>query len=741
MPTPSPRTVEDGFLSFSGGMNSGVIPMLVPEGQAAFAVNTTFRGAFAQNRGGFVRNPIDFEEDTVVENRFTNGRFQGAGIYTGDDGKTSILVSISGRLYQIFPSRISSRLEEVTINFNVTITQAFAAPTIGDEETIVVSSTANLAANYEILIEGDNYFIIQVIDGTTLVVRNIDMVAGTLVPVGTILNFWDTNPSVRLQTWIFQAERWAIINDGQSVPIFFDGATSRRAQQGELRAGRMGAYGWGRVWMAGTMTEFNGRSYFAGDLVNGPSGTPAFRLRDSVLKMTENTFLDGGGTFLTPGNTGPIQGMAFPAILDSSLGQGPLQVLTPQQIFSCNTPIDRTEWATTENPIQTISQVTSGTTSQWSISPVNGDIFYRALDGFRSLTLGRREFNTWGNVPLSREMNRVLQNDDPNLLQFSSTALFDNRLLMTCSPFLSQRGTYHRGLIALDFDSISAMRDKAPPVYDGLWTGLQVLQIVRGVYDTVERCHAFVLTGDGHIELWELLKREEMANDQNNTPVLWSIETSVMFKTQDKGGIFQQKRLSDGELYVDNVKGRVDFQVFYKPSQVACWTEWGRWSICAKDRSCAVDVVDGCVGMTELQPQAWPRMGFGTPSTDACDPVTKTPYAIGETFQFKIQVQGQCRLLGAKFSATVYPEQAFAPMICRTNDCYTAPEGAATETYTNEAQTYTAECPDGETGDPVSVTIPAGSVRSTISIASANAIALQAAQQQAEASLQCEEAP
>lgn len=736
MPAPAQGTMIDGFVSLAGGVNSGVIPLLVKKDEVSFAVNATMRGAFATNRPAFLNGVFDFGGDAIMENRFRTGRFQGAGIYRSDGNITSILVSISGRLYQIFPERPIRKVEEITITITSLIDQAFSVPAQGDSVTIVVTSTANLAPNYEIQIGGANYYVTQIIDGTTLLARNVDDIPGNTVQIGAILTFWNVNPSTLRQTWMFQAERWMIINDGQSPPIFFDGATSRRSiligAKPELPTGRMGAYGWGRVWLALP----DGKSYMAGDGVGGPSGTPEYKFRDSVLHAVENTYLKGGGSFRVPGDLGNITGMAFGSILDTSLGQGPLQVFTERAVFTVKTPVDRTEWAAVTDPIQTISLVSYGATSQWSISAVNGDLFYRAPDGWRSYIMGRREFNTWGNTPISREMNRVLKLDEQTLLPFASSCVFDNRLLMTVSPFFSQRGTYHRGMVVLDFDIISSMREKKPPVWDGLWTGLNVLQILSGTFDKEERCYAFVLTGEGLIELWEVTKGIEILQDADNVPVVWSIETGALFQDADKGGIFREKQLADGEIFVEDVRGRVDIQVFFKPDAISCWKEWHRWSVCAKDRSCQIDAIDGCVGMTELQPQSFPRMGLGIPPND-CDPVSNQQYFLGHTFQFKIQMQGRCRILGANFSAHPVPETAMAPIICERSECFVEVESSTGETFVNEAQTYVATCPDGETGEPVSVTIAAGAVSSTISVESANAIALVAAQQQAEASLIC----
>lgn len=57
--------------------------------------------------------------------------------------------------------------------------------------------------------------------------------------------------------------------------------------------------------------------------------------------------------------------------------------------------------------------------------------------------------------------------------------------------------------------------------------------------------------------------------------------------------------------------------------------------------------------------------------------------------------------------------------------------------FNDTASSYTAQCPSGTTGDPVTITIPVGSVSSSSSVSDANAIAQAQAKQQAQAALQC----
>ncbi len=64
----------------------------------------------------------------------------------------------------------------------------------------------------------------------------------------------------------------------------------------------------------------------------------------------------------------------------------------------------------------------------------------------------------------------------------------------------------------------------------------------------------------------------------------------------------------------------------------------------------------------------------------------------------------------------------------------------ATAAFYNEQQSFTANCPTGQTGTPVTATIPAGQVGSALSVADANAQAMAQAQANAENQLVCETA-
>jgi len=414
------------------------------------------------------------------------------------------------------------------------------------------------------------------------------------------------------------------------------------------------------------MALANGKDFIAGDIVRGPSGTKALNFRDSILNITENQFLVGGGLFTVPGSIGSITAMIFTAQLDAALGQGPLMVFTATHVFSCNTPVDRLTWQSLTNPILTEPAIGNGALGQYSTFLVNSDTQYRSPDGIRSLILASQDFNTWIRTPISREVERVLNRDNAALLAFSSGVFFDNRTLMTASPISTPQGVYHQALVALNTDLQTTVREKKPPAYDGVWPGLNILGITTGLFSLVQRCYNFVFnTTLSTLELWELMPSATsdvennplppIVGDNGLVPIEWWFESPVLFKERTPSER-TFKQLNNGEIMVDKLVGRVDFQAFWKPDQYPCWVPWISWSECATQNTGAPT--------DNTKPQFRPRMGLGTPPSAPCDPSTNRPLREGFNFQFKLVISGQCEFIGARFEAITKPQPTFAAPSC-----------------------------------------------------------------------------
>lgn len=527
-----------------------------------------------------------------------------------------------------------------------------------DTETNATTKLFQRAHFYQSYGSGENCLIASIggrlfryLVGSSSVVQDISVVG-------------DLNSPILPLAWMWQSEDFLIVQNGQANPLFFDGAGVRRSLGPggeELPAGTVGTYVQGRNWV----TYPNEQSFMASDLVYSHGFGGPYNGRDAVLKTQENTFLSGGGAFAVPITAGPIKAMTSVAISDTSLGQGPLQVLTARSVFSVQVPFERTEWPDVQYPLMTVGLPNYGAVSQCATVTVNGDVWHRSPDGIRSYQIGRRNLKTWVNTPLSTEMKRVLLMDSKNLLDYASAILFDNRLLVTTSPYrVDDIGIAHRGLMALDFDNISSITETSQPAYDGLWTGLPILQLVKATFNEVERCFAFAVDGDGEICLYELLPDEMGRFDYDGTDYV-SIESSFETRAMTfRDGGKMLKELQHADLFLDKLSGNdtVLIDAKFRPDQDPQWRDWHDFSLCAPARNCAPEP---CEMPQDVREQYRTFVRLPLPS-DACNVTVGRPIRTGYEFQIRLAWTGYAQL--NQLMVWAIPKTEPLPSSCPTSE-------------------------------------------------------------------------
>lgn len=436
------------------------------------------------------------------------------------------------------------------------------------------------------------------------------------------------------KVWWAQSEDYLLASNAEQATLVYSGAPARYLDPtaGELPPCAAMENALGRTWIIFP----NLRGYAASDLVGSSSGTGPGR-RDAVLKMTHNTYLSEGGTFTMGQKYGPARAVRQIALIDTSLGQGPVQVFGTSGALGVNAPFDDTQWASTTNPTVVTSLLGAGAVSQEATVNVNGDIWFRSGDGIRSYQIARRDWGVWANTPQSFEVTRLLRYDDPALLDHCSGAYFDQRLLVTVSPqHVNGHGTIWNGLAALDFAAVGGIgSENQTPLWEGVWTGLAILQVVP----LSGRLFAFVLSSGNEIELWELTSDDEnILYDRDGTVrIASSIETSAY---NFKGG-WDLYRLRDARLWSSMLAGQVDFAAFWKPDKYPAWVPWSTWTEQAKSGLCSAPLCPGVP--TPYQPEFRTYIPIGLPP-DTCDAITKRNLRLGYEYQLRLNWLGPARL-------------------------------------------------------------------------------------------------
>jgi hypothetical protein len=264
-------------------------------------------------------------------------------------------------------------------------------------------------------------------------------------------------------------------------------------------------------------------------------------------------------------------------------------------------------------------------------------------------------------------MTFLLKQDQTDLLAYSSGITFDNRLLMTASPYHTDKGTLHRAISVLEFNLISGLKGKLPPSWEGMWTGLDIHQLVKVEYAGNE--NAYIISRNPNtlnIEIWEITK-----DDDADSPSL-GVQTPIQWEIQTKAYNFDQqqfkKRLDSAEIWVDDIRGTCVFDVKYKPDQYPAWVCWNSWSECANINLCSGS---GCGGapIQNLQPQYRTKMRLPTPS-DACDPVLGEQFKRLFDVQLRIAMEGHARIKLLRVNAIEIQEPTVGE--CRTDSACTS---------------------------------------------------------------------
>lgn len=463
-----------------------------------------------------------------------------------------------------------------------------------------------------------------------------------------------------------QAENYLIIqaNDGTTLPLFWDGNILRRSRGITNRGVAPGTTGVNEIPAAGPMDYYMdrlwygfGRQYSAGDIVGGPSGTAGNHFRDALLQVTENPLVLGGDGFTLPTNAGNIRALFHNANLNSQLGQGQLLIGTRKAIYSLDVPVSRTDWiaATGNNqPKQTVVQLVNGPVNSRSIAKANGDVFYQTLEpSIASLFASIRYFDQWGNRNISANEQRVLSFNDRSLLRASSGIVFSNRLWQTALPRVTPQGIVHGAIIPMDFIPIGSFGENRNPVWEGIYEGLQVLQLFVGDFGGRERAFAVTVSEvDGSFQVWELtdfLRSDYLSpalTSDDEHRVTWVIETPAY----TFGDEFTLKKLVSLELWFDKLFGTADITVEWRPDSDPCWKLWHRWRECAARTSAETCTDPISYPITQFRESFRATRTLPTPP-EACESATGRPAKVGYQFQIRMTIKGWMRVRGIMLRA------------------------------------------------------------------------------------------
>jgi hypothetical protein len=435
--------------------------------------------------------------------------------------------------------------------------------------------------------------------------------------------------------YMIQADKFLIVQDAQSPPIIFDGATARRSNivSHEVPVGTLMAYGMGRLVVV--RPDFS--SIVFGDLYgsHADKSDPG----DSIILFTETTFLTEGFDARIPFDLGKATAATFFPQLDTSTGNGQLMVFCERGAASFFLSLDRSQWKTAA--FQQLALLTTGLRGWRSISAVNEDLWFRSEDGWRSYRQARSEPLGWAHIPLSTNVHQYLDNDTPSLLYLINSIYFDNRIIATCNPYWNNGRPYHNGMVVVDFDILSSFGTKFRPAWNGRWTGIKITQLVVGIFKGVRRAFAFGIDNNSKNALYEISLSDK--DDFNDTEIDWELVTRAFDfgKLYQSSSPFNENELYDADVWFsDVVDTQTQMNFYYKPDNYPQWVQWQIFSNRAKLIGTPSTITSG--GVPIATAGFAPRLSLGKPPDDY-DP-TNTSRLLRRGYEFQMKLTGSGHL-------------------------------------------------------------------------------------------------
>jgi hypothetical protein len=279
-----------------------------------------------------------------------------------------------------------------------------------------------------------------------------------------------------------QCNNILVLQDGQSAPIFVRGANVYRQDfakhPNQMPIGTFMAYGYGQ-----TVLCIGGGNYVVSDLLGEEPNAP--------ITFNDNHYLATNANFSLPTHFGNVTGIAFASQQDTTTGQGPCLIFGQHGIETLNISLPRGQWQTSQIQVQALTS--NGCLGHRSIVGVNGDLWFRSDDGWRSYRQARAQQSGDNQVPQSIPVRPYTDNELPEQLNYASAISINNRLIVTCNPQRSNGGCAHSGLLSLDFDNLTSGLSGAgvAPAWDGYWNGIPAAQLITASFGGHKRAYIF----------------------------------------------------------------------------------------------------------------------------------------------------------------------------------------------------------------------------------------------------------
>lgn len=459
-----------------------------------------------------------------------------------------------------------------------------------------------------------------------------------------------------------------VVFDYPNYPLLLQGTTLTRSDithqvngglQPQVPVSVLGSYNQNRLFIANYGSELT-----AGDPV-GSLLTPEAPLTFTEIFTPSSPFINQVFGLPTGDTSHPITAMGYVQQLDSSTGIGPMFVATDKNVYFYKTNQPRANWS--QGDFAGLLLANAGIVGQRAFINVNSDLIFLSAEGqVHALSTARNEAAKWGNVPISREVSNFLKFHDKSLADLAVLGQFDNRIFISANPYRMEAQTRdreavsdyaHGGFVVLEVESLATLLTEGTPVWAGLWTGINPMEIVT----VADRCFIFSKDGSGgygYNALYELNKGSNIDLVDRKKRRVKSICYTRQYNFEKE---YEQKQEHTVVAHIQDIEGKMNYKVERKPSHSSEFALWGEWNYVAPNETPALPIDSMINGYA---PHNLKHVVLGDPVVDTCNPVTNEYYNTFSATQLRLTIEADNWML-----EDIKIEAREVPMLERMDSC------------------------------------------------------------------------
>lgn len=584
------KVTSGGSSSFYMGQNSSKLPYQIDDSNYYKGINVTTRGGFLSPRSGYVQTEFTLEngDDFFTDNNgrrtrykdvFSQGKFQGATKYVTEMGERIVCV-YSGLIFILNPKTKKAQYIEIE-----------------KEE----SSFRQIGNRYEPRTQRLNQYAARV-------------------------NFSN-------------AGKYLVIFDYPDRPVILEGYKAFRSPTGQtdtlgdpvyyVPATVMGCYNTNRLFVADASNSFT-----AGDPV-GSLVAPEAPITFNEVYLEAGEYMGQTFSLGSINKNNPITAMGFLQVTDTSTGVGPLFVATKDTIYSYQTNYARSAWSGGEIAFGTMLTYNAGIIGQKAFDNLNTDVVFMSGDGhIRTMVVTKEYSQSWEDTPMDLDVWEWTYTDNPELLPLTVIKAFANKVFITVKPVVTDavdlygNNTYDyafKGMVVLELDSISSLNSKSSPVWAGIWTGVNVQDLV------VCNDELYMFTKDPAYRNQVYRVDPELSYDIYNGEKR-NIKARVYTKQYYCENYFQDKKERNVYLGLQALKGNIVLDV-ERSNDYSKYTLWKHWEyeapVCSREFP------------ENLREHYFRELSLGSPEETICNEATGDTGDVYKGVQFRIDISGE----------------------------------------------------------------------------------------------------